>query len=139
MTMYCALLEHLSPNRKKNQCTLNVIDEMIRVVEKSSLSDDDKTTLINYLNDGRNVSARQKCLIVAEYYAKEEYEKHKCKQIISEAYSIRSAFSHGDDCENLKVKCAYLIKYIVLDIIQNYLREKEKAKTPKSLQAEFDK
>ena len=120
MTIYCGLLEHLSENRDKEQDVLCVLDDLVKYVECSSLPSEKKDSLKNFLNTGRKVSANQKCIALCEKYARQNYGGFTCKKIISEAYSIRSAFSHGESCENRHTKCAENIKFVVLDVIKNY-------------------
>ena len=125
MTIYCGLLEHLSENKEKELEVLSVLDELIEYIDGTTLSKENKDSLKNFINSNRRMSARQKCLILCEKYAKERYGKYTCKKIINEAYGIRSAFSHGNDSENYYSECASNIKYVVLDVIKNYMREKE--------------
>ena len=129
MTIYCGLLEHLSENRDKEQDILCVLDKLVNYVESSSLPAEKKDSLRNFLNTGRKVSANQKCIALCERYAKPSYGGYTCKKIIGEAYSIRSAFSHGDNCDNRYSECAAYIKLVVLDVIKNYMREKENKRT----------
>ncbi len=124
MTIYCGLLEHLSENRDKEQDFLDMIDELIKRVDCSSLSSEKKNTLKNYLNDGRRESSRKRCYALCDQYAESEYGGFTCKSIISEAYGFRSAFSHGENVNNSNSKCSEYIKLVVLDVVKNYFREK---------------
>ena len=125
MTIYCGLLEHLSENRDKEQDVLCVIDDLVKYVDGSSLSSEKKNSLKNFLNTGRKISANQKCIALCERYARQKYGGYTYKKIIGEAYSIRSAFSHGENSGNRYSACASYIKLVVLDVIKNYMREKE--------------
>lgn len=129
MTIYCGILEHLSENRDKDQDVLYVIDDLINFVSNSSLSQEKKESLKNVLNTSRRISAKQKCINSCEKYAKQRYGGFTFKSIINEAYKIRSAFSHGENCEDRYSKCAIYIKFVVLDIIKNIMREKENCKS----------
>ena len=122
--MLCGLLEHFSEVRKKDQDVLDVIDQITIFVDSTSLSQEKKNSLKNYLDSGKTVSARQKCLSLCKKYARASYGKYDCKTIIDAAYRIRSAFSHGESvhCHD---RCSAYIKYIVLDVIINYLKEKQ--------------
>ena len=131
MTIYCGLLEHLSENRDKEQDILCIIDELIEYVEGSSLSSEKKDSLKSFLNAGRKMSASQKCVTLCERYARHNYGGFTYKKIFSEAYSIRSAFSHGENCENRHSECADYIKFVVLDVVKNYMKEKENNKQRK--------
>ena len=129
MTIYCGLLEHLSKNENKDQDVIDTIDDLIDSVEHSSLSQEKKDSLTNFLRYGKKQSARQRCLLLCKKYAKPTYGDYTCKEILDEAYGIRSAFSHGQNCENINSKSAAYIKLIVLDVIKNYMREKEDAES----------
>ena len=124
MTIYCGLLEHLSENKDKEEDVINVIEELISNVKNTTLSKEKKDSLIGFLNTGRKVSAKQKCLTLCEKYAKRMYGGYSCKKVLDGAYSIRSAFSHGDDCEVIYSESATYIKLVVLDVIKNYMIEK---------------
>lgn len=127
MTIYCGLLEHLSENRNKEEDVLCVLDELVKCVDSSTLSSEKKDMLKNYLNRGRNVSASQKCRDLCKKYARGKYGEYDCKKIIDKAYSIRSAFSHGERGDNLYSRRASYIKYVALDVIKNYMSDKERS------------
>ena len=127
MTIYCGILEHLSESRDKEQDVLSVLDELVDYVNSASLSKENKDSLKNFINSGRKISARQRCNTLCARYAKQSYGGFECKKIIGKAYSIRSIFSHEGNFENCYSECASYIKFVVLDVIKNYLREKETA------------
>lgn len=123
MTIYCSVLEHLSEDGKKSEASQIEIDALIDQVDNSSLSPEEKDQLKNYLKQGKELSARQKCRNLLEKYAKYSYNGFSPKKIFSEAYSMRSAFAHGDTPKT--AKASFYIKFVVLDVIKAYLREKE--------------
>ena len=126
MTIYCGLLEHLSKNKDKDPDVLDEYDELIRHVENSSLSIDKKTSMINHLNMGKKESSKGKIRDLCMKYAKHSYGKYSCTKILNEAYAIRSAFSHGENDDVQYKPIAEYIKLVVLDVIKNYMIEKEK-------------
>ena len=125
MTIYCGILEHLSENKQKEQDVINTIEDLINNVKQTDLSQKNKDSLIGFLRSGENISARGKCMLLCKKYSKPTYGGYTCKKIIDEAYGIRSAFSHGYNCDNMNPDCSAYIKYIVLDVIKNYMKEKE--------------
>lgn len=127
MTIYCSILEHLSENEKKSLDVQLHIDELIESIKTSTLSPNEKDQLINHLRNGKEQSANQKCKKLAKKYAKAMYGQYPVEKIISEAYGIRSAFSHGDNVDPGRTKLSSYIKYVVLDVIKGYMREKESA------------
>lgn len=132
MTIYCGLLEHLAENRDKEPDILCILDELVKYVEGSSLPSEKKDSLKNFLNTGRKVSANQKCIALCERYAKQNYGGYTFKKIVGAAYSIRSAFAHGGNWEKRYSKCAAYIKFVVLDVIKNYMKEKENKDSKKA-------
>ncbi len=124
MTIYCSLLEHLAENKNRDPESLEVIDKIVELIDKESLSQDKKNSLKGLIISGRNLSATQKCLELCAKYANEKYGDYTCKKIVTEAYKVRSAFSHGDGNSSCS-KCVLLMKDIVLDVIKNYIRERE--------------
>lgn len=126
MTIYCGLLEHLSENKNKDPEVISMLEEFITHVEKSSLSSEHKSSLKNFLYFGQKESSKQKCLALCEKYAKQYYGEFSCKSIIDEAYSIRSAFSHGENTNEWHIKKSPCIKFVVLDIVKRYMAEKER-------------
>lgn len=127
MTIYCGLLEHLAKDERKNEETQEEINALIEHVKNSSLSDGSRAQLVQYLETGRNLSARQKCRKLIERYADIMYGDYPAKQILERAYSLRSKFSHGE-LVRYDVIAAHM-KCIVLDVIKGYMCEKEIANT----------
>lgn len=125
MTIYCGLLEHLSKSADKDPETLAVIDQLIKLVDKSGLLPTRKLKLKNFLNSGRKVSSRQRCRELCAKYAKPEYGGHKCKKIINDAYGLRSAFSHGERADYFDSPCDWYMKFVVLDVVEGIMRERE--------------
>ena len=127
MTIYCGLLEHLSHSSSKDPDVLLVFDQLEKYVDVSGLSTEKKNSIKNYLKQGRTESASHRCLVLCEKYAKSNYGNVSCKKIIGEAYSIRSAFSHGENCEDRYNSCATsYIKHVVLDVVRGIMIEQER-------------
>lgn len=123
MTIYCSILEHLAEDGKKSDAMQTEIDSFIAQVNNSTLSKEEKEQLGNYLKLGKELSTGQKCRSLLTKYAKFSYDGHTPKRIFSEAYSIRSAFSHGDKPDVREA--SFYMKFVVLDVIKAYMREKE--------------
>lgn len=124
MTLYCGLLEHLSENAQKEPEVLLVLDDLIKHVDESMLSSEKKRSLVNYLSFGKDQSAHQKIKTLCRKFAKDEYCEYKTDSIINKAYSARSDYAHGNK-EKYCMEAEY-IKLVVLDVIKNYLQEKER-------------
>lgn len=108
------------------------MDRLIQEVENSELIEQDKSQVINFLKMGKKKSARQKCLKLIDKYAKSKYgyvtpnSDYTAKQIFNAAYSCRSDFSHGNDCDYEKSwDEIYLMKYLILDVIKGYMLDFE--------------
>ena len=123
MTLYCGLLEHLADDKQKNPDVLTEIDSLVDHVMSSDLSKDEKKSLVHFLQSGKKVSARQKCNSLCQQYAKEHYGHYSRKQILDDAYSIRSIFSHGEDCSNRYTGPAPYIKLVVRDVLFGYMKD----------------
>lgn len=125
MTVYCGILEHLAVDGMKSDAVQNEIDKLIDHVEQSQLSKEEKEQLTGFLKNGKLKSSRQKCKELVRKYAKPEYGKHKAEKIFSDAYTARSIFSHGEKIDYRSNDTSHYIKYVVLDVIKGYIREKE--------------
>ena len=125
MTLYCGVLEHLAPECNKEDTVTSLIDQLVEHVNCSQLPDDQKTSLRNYLKFGKKESSRKRCLMLCRKYAKEQYGSYKTEDIFEDAYSIRSAYSHGADCSNRYSGPAPYIKLVVLDVIIGHMRAKQ--------------
>lgn len=123
MTLYCGLLEHLAENEQKEPEVLQVLDQLINNVEESSLSLEQKQSLQNFLTEGKRQSSRKRIKALCQKYAKPMYNAYSTESIIGKAYSARSAYSHGNT-GGYSDEARY-IKFAVLDVIKNYLREEE--------------
>ena len=93
------------------------------VVISGMLPRDEKSSLISYLGLGKNISSKQKCKLLCEQYAKEKNGPYTTKQILDDAYSIRSAFSHGEDCSQRYSGPASYIKLVVLEVLIGYVKD----------------
>lgn len=125
MTLYCGVLEHLAPECNKEDTVTSLIDQLVEHVNCSQLPDNQKTSLMNYLKFGKKESSRKRCLMLCRKYAKEQYGNYKTDDIFEDAYSIRSAYSHGADCSNRYSGPAPYIKLVVLDVIIGHMRAKQ--------------
>ena len=133
ITIYCGLLEHLAKDARKEDEVQSEIDALVNHVNESCLSKENKSQLLQYLETGRNQSARQKCKTLIAQYANESYGGYPAKKILDIAYSLRSKFSHGEQVR-YDMAASYL-KFIVLDVIQGYMREKETTNSSNQEQA----
>lgn len=123
MTIYCSILEHMAEDGNKSEASQAEIDALINHVKDSTLSCEEKDQLVSFLGSGRRLSARQKCINLLNKFAKHSYDGYTPKKIFDEAYSLRSAFAHGNAPRT--IKASFFIKFVVLDVIKAYLREKE--------------
>lgn len=126
MTIYCGILEHLSEDGNKSDAMLQKIDELIASVNDSDLGASDKQQLTNFLNGGKKKSSRQKCKELIKKYVKEQYGEHKAIDIFSDAYGVRSTFSHGDEINLDRDDRSKYIKFVVLDVIKGFILEQER-------------
>ena len=104
----------------------NKINDFINCVDDSELEQTEKDQLKNYLNVGKKKSSRQRCKELIKKYAQPKYGKYKSEKIFSDAYGIRSTFSHGDEINAFAEEASRYIKFVVLDVIKGYIQEKEK-------------
>lgn len=123
MTIYCGLLEHLATDARKDEEVQSEISELVEHVKESSISVENKIQLVQYLETGRNQSARQKCKKLVEEYAHENYGDYSSQKILDKAYSLRSKFSHGEIVQ-FDMMASYM-KFIVLDVIKGYMCAQE--------------
>lgn len=123
MTLYCGLLEHLAEDTQKEPEVLQVIDQLIKKVKESSLSLKQKQSLKGYLDKGKEQSSSKRIKALCQQYAKSEYYIYKTDSIINKAYKERSAYSHGNTGGYSDE--ASFIKFVTLDVVKNYLQEKE--------------
>ena len=123
MTIYCSILEHMAEDGYKSKASQAEIDALVGHVCDSPLSDEEKNQLVNLLESGRRLSARQKCVNLLNKYARYSYDGYTPKKIFDEAYSLRSAFAHGNSPKT--IKASWYIKFVVLDVIKAYMRDKE--------------
>jgi len=123
MTLYCGLLEHMAEDQLKQPEIISEIDLLIKHVNSSCLPSEDKRTLASFIGLAKYLSAKQKCLLLCEKYAKEEYGGVSTKEIFNDAYSIRSSFSHGDECNGRYSGPGSYIKFVVLDVLAGYAKD----------------
>ena len=122
---YCGILEHLSCSCPKGKEVVEEIDRLMEHVRASTLPSEDKDGLINYLNQGKQMSSIQKCRELVKKYGKSSYFSTDSRQILQKTYKIRSSYSHGEDCSKKYDSVVSMMKCLVLDVINNYYHEKE--------------
>lgn len=122
---YCGILEQLAPSYDKEQDVIAEINELIKHVQHSSLSEEQKQSIKNYLNSGKKMSSNQKCKKLVEEFGKDSYCSTDAKQILKNTYAIRSKYSHGENCRDENNSDIAKMKYLILDVIINYYRKKE--------------
>lgn len=88
MTLYCGLLEHMAEDKPKHPSVISEIDSLIEHARLSSLSQEEKSSLVSYLGFGKNISSRQKCRLLCQQYAKDQYGPYTTKEILDDAYSM---------------------------------------------------
>ena len=130
MTLLCGLLEKISIQENKSDAVVSEIERLISMIDKSKLSDKEYEQLKNYLNDGKRESARQRCIKTINKYANDfVINGYDAKTIVSDAYSIRSAYSHGDnqkkESSNKMKESANYMFYLMLHIVNEYFKEKQ--------------
>lgn len=117
--IYCSILESFAIEEKKDKTVISTIDELKEIVSNKDIDNNIKNELYNFLENGKNLSARRKCTKVCGKYAKDKYGEYSTNKILSEAYSLRSKYTHYH-LNDKKSKVAKLIKYVVLDVVINY-------------------
>lgn len=137
MTKYCGLLEHIAgmcvKRKTKDDDVISVIDKLIKQTKESGLDKEKSKQIVNCLNNAKTQSSQNKCREVIKKYANEEYGDYKAEDIFKEAYKIRSTYSHGNKTPLFSLK-ADQIKFILLDVIEGYMHEKENGKCPNNQQ-----
>ncbi|MBQ8881960.1 MAG: hypothetical protein IJY70_01015 [Clostridia bacterium] len=122
--IYCSILESITDNSLKSPKIISILDDFIHELDNLEISNDEKSQLKNLLNNGKNMSSRQKCKELVKKYGKSHYGDYPAKKIIDDAYSVRSTYSHGKRYHNVKETTKYM-RYVVLDVILNYMQKKE--------------
>ena len=59
----------MAEDKPKHPSVISEIDSLIEHVRLSSLSLEEKSSLVSYLGFGKNISARQKCRLLCQQYA----------------------------------------------------------------------
>lgn len=131
MTLYCGILERLAGESFKNEVVIAEIDQLIKHVDESELSDDQKRQLRGFLESGKKESAKGKIRVLCRKYGKELYGGHKPKKMIDVAYGLRSDFSHDGFKEHDYSSEAFHMKWLVLDVLCGYLKDHQNLKIEK--------
>lgn len=122
MSIYCSMLEGLTPREEKDEVVRSEIDKLITSIDDLNVSKSEKDKIRTALENLKYISAKGRCLRTTSLYANEFYNGVNVKRIIDEAYKIRSAYSHGDEIDKSKNKNAHLITLVALDVINNYFK-----------------
>lgn len=125
MTLYCGILEHLAGEYSKDDDVVTLIDRFVEETEESQLPPGHKKQLKDYLNGAKKESAKQRCKNLCLKYTNKKYNDYTTDQIVNAAYKIRSTFSHGGAKKVYYSPEAESMKYVVLDVVEAYMQEKE--------------
>lgn len=123
MTIYCAILEHMSIDGPEDEEIVSKLDGFIRQVNDSTLTSVKKEQMVGGLQSLKRTSSRKKCLEVISKYAKTSYGPFTARQLFNSAYTCRSDYAHGNDIREKEYDKASYIKYIVLDAFKNYFNK----------------
>ena len=124
MTLLCGLLEKISTLENKSDAVISEIERLISMIDKTKLSEIEFEQLRNYLNNGKRESARQRCIKTINKYAHDfMINGYNAEKIFSDAYSVHSAYSHGDNKKH-GTSAVYMI-YLMLHIVNEYFKEKQ--------------
>lgn len=122
ITLFTCIIEHLAETQEKPAPALEAIDKLMNYAQTLDLEEEEIRKIRSYIGNAKYESSRGKCQRVARAYAQEKYHGIETKTIVSEAYSVRSAFSHGSSVECSKYPHAHLIKLVALDAVAGFLR-----------------
>lgn len=118
MTLFTSILEHYGEKKYKSEKVCNAIDQLIATARLIDLDTEEQHKLIGYLQGGKNLSSRSKCQSIAETFAHNYYGPYTTREIVKQAYSVRSIYAHGNECKAESFPAATYIKYVVMDVIK---------------------
>lgn len=118
-------------NKSKEE--LKAISFLINELEKNeNIDKQTKTNVLNYLSNGMKMGSKRKCIKLIKQYAKKTYhfksdEKNYLPvDIFNYCYSFRSKNTHGVKNKQANILYLQLLRYVVLDVLENILREEQK-------------
>ena len=124
MTLLCGLLEKISIQENKSDAVISEIERLISMIDKTKLSEAEYEQLKNHLNNGKSESNRQRCIkTIKKYTPNLLIDGHTAVSIFNDAYSVRSAYSHGDNTDNRPL--ADYIFDLMLYLVNKYFKEKQ--------------
>lgn len=124
MTLFTSILEHFCGNMLKSETVCKAIDQLIEATKTIGLDTEEEHQLIGLLQSGKNLSSRSKCQIIAEAFARDSYGQYTTREIVNQAYSARSVYAHGDNCESESFPAAPYIKSVAMDVIKSIAQNK---------------
>ena len=131
MTLYTGILEKIVEEiekenpLKRTKEEINVMDQLIKTALAMEIDETIKNGITQYLERYEHMSITNKLLWLCNKYGKPEYGKHPSETIIKKAYKIRSSFSHVGNKKLDYSSPAFYIKWLVIDVVCNYLSEKQ--------------
>ena len=132
----CTAIEYMAnikiSCKEKSREEIIVYDKLIDFVDAmTNIKEDIKKDVIQYLKMGKNIGSRKKCKELIAKYAHRNYKfkhetvEYKPNKIFDYCYNYRSKSEHGSihEIEDVKYEILQLLKYVVLDVLENILRE----------------
>lgn len=125
--LLCQALETMGEDKDKEMKEIELIKKLIKIARESEIDDNQKNSLISFLESGKKISSRKKCENLINKYSKYDYTQFDKKKIFKEAYDLRSKIIHGDEIDESNAhEISYYLKYLVLDILKEWSKEKNK-------------
>lgn len=134
----CTAIEYMANEKicreNKTEEEVAVFDFLIKKLKEcEEIPQEIKASVNGYLYQGKKLGSKKKCKLLIQKYAKREYSfkhntiKYVPLDIFNYCYDFRSKNSHGDRKSDEEVNNLYLqlMKYVVLDILENILREEQ--------------
>ena len=126
--LLCQALETMGENKKRTQEEINVLEQCINLIDKSSLTKNQKDPIKNMLKQSKNISSKNKCKNIIEEYCLYDYKQFDKMKVFNDAYTIRGKIIHGEELEdNTDFSCSCYLKKMVIDILKEWTKDNIKS------------
>ena len=124
--LLCQALEMMGEDKIKSEEEIKLIDKLKNIINESTLDQQKKDSLNNYMENCKNISSRKKCENLINTYCKFEYNDFNKNKIFKKAYELRSKIIHGDIINNDDVYIVGIyLKAIVLDVLKEWSKDNQ--------------
>ena len=116
-TLFVCILEHMAEDGYKPKEVCDAVDKSIAALPTLGIGKDVVKQIENHLRGYKREGSRAKIRKLASSHARERYGKFGIKEIVEDAYNVRSAYAHGGHADPTDHEASTYIELVAMDVV----------------------